>query len=97
MPVLNSGGTYVSTIPNPNNLKAMALTQFKSLFSKKTKKAQVVMVTSNGSDLADIAKLISVGRMSPVIDQIYPVQQTAQAHDYSRSLRAKGKIILKIQ
>jgi len=95
--VLNPGGTYVSTIPSPNNLKAMALTQFKSLFSKTIKKAQVVMVASKGRDLADIATLISDGRIRPVIDQIFPIQQTAQAQDYSRSLRAKGKIILEIK
>jgi len=95
--VLNPGGTYVSTIPSPNNLKSVVLTQFKSIFSKSIKKAQVVMVKSEGSDLAVLEKLISAGRIRPVIDQIFQIQQTAQAHDYSRSLRAKGKIILEIQ
>jgi NADPH:quinone reductase-like Zn-dependent oxidoreductase len=96
-PVLCPGGTYVSTIPSPNNLKAMAITQFKSLFSRVTKKADVVMVKSKGSDLSEIAKLISAGDIRPVIDQIFPIHQAAEAHDYSRSLRAKGKIILEIQ
>jgi NADPH:quinone reductase-like Zn-dependent oxidoreductase len=94
--VLNPGGVYVSTIPSPNNIKAMAVTQFKSLFSQATKKVALVMVKSKGNDLAEVAKLISAGQIRPVIDQVFPIQQAAQAHDYSRSLRAKGKIILEI-
>jgi NADPH:quinone reductase-like Zn-dependent oxidoreductase len=96
-PLLNPGGTYVSTVPSPNNLKAMVATKFKSLFSRSTRKTELVMVKSTGNDLAEVTKLIIDGRIRPVIDQIFPIQQTAQAHDYSRSLRAKGKIILEIQ
>ena len=95
--VLKTGGTYVSTVPSPENIKAMATTKFKSLFSQATKKTSVVMVKSDGRDLAEVAKLIFDGRIRPVIDQVYPLQQASQAHDYSRSLRAKGKIILEIQ
>jgi NADPH:quinone reductase-like Zn-dependent oxidoreductase len=100
--VLKPGGTYVSTVPSPTNLKAMAITTFKSLLSQatnsqETKKARVVMVRSDGRDLAEVAKLIFDGRIRSVVDQVYPLQQADQAHDYSRSLRAKGKIILEIQ
>jgi NADPH:quinone reductase-like Zn-dependent oxidoreductase len=97
LPILNPGGSYISTIPSPSNLKAMVATKFTSLFSRNTKKAKIVMVKSAGSDLAEIAKLVSEGSLQPVIDQIFPIQQAAKAHDYSRSLRAKGKIILKIR
>jgi alcohol dehydrogenase len=75
----------------------MAVTQFKSLFSQATKKVALVMVKSRGSDLTEVAKLISAGQIRPVIDQVFPIQHAAQAHDYSRSLRAKGKIILEIK
>jgi len=95
--VLKPGGTYVSTVPSPSNLKAMAITKLKSLLSQETKKARVVMVKSDGRDLAEVAKLIFDGRIRPVVDQVYPIQQADQAHDYSRSLRAKGKIILEIK
>ena len=96
-PVLKSGGTYVSTVPTPSNLKDLAITKLKALFFQRTKKANVVMVKSKGSDLADVAELIFTGRLRPIIDQVFPIQQAAKAHDYSRSLRAKGKIILEIQ
>jgi len=95
-PVMNSGGTYVSTIPTPENLKSMAVTKIKSLFSKTCKKTSVVMVKSDGDDLEEIAKLIASGKVRPIVDRVFPIQEANQAHDYSRSLRAKGKIVLNI-
>jgi len=92
-PVMNSGGTYVSTIPTPENLKAMAVTKIKSLFSNFCKQASVVMVKSDGGDLEQIAKLIASGNVRPIVDRVFPMQGACQAHDYSRSLRAKVKII----
>jgi len=94
---MNPGGIYVSTIPSPNNLKAMAATKLKSLIYKACKKSMLVMVKSDGSDLQNIAQLILAGQVRPTIDKVFPIQRVAQAHDYSRSLRAKGKIILDIQ
>jgi NADPH:quinone reductase-like Zn-dependent oxidoreductase len=96
-PIMKPGGTYVSTVPSPKNIKAMVATKIQSLFYKACKKATVVTVKSSGRDLEDVAKLISDGSVKPVIDQIFPLQQANQAHDHSRSLRAKGKIILEIQ
>jgi len=95
-PVMNPGGIYVSTIPTPENLKSMMITKIKSLFSKPCKKTSVVMVKSSGDDLEKIADLIVSGRLRPIIDRVFPMQEASQAHDYSRSLRARGKIVLKI-
>ncbi len=96
-PIMNPGGTYISTVPSPKNLMAMAATKVQSLFFKSCKKAMVVMVKSDGRALKQIGKLISTGSVKPVIDKIFPIQQASQAHDHSRSLRAKGKIILEIK
>jgi NADPH:quinone reductase-like Zn-dependent oxidoreductase len=96
-PIMNPGGTYVSTVPSPKNLKSMVITKIQSFFFKSCKKAVVVMVKSDGSDLDEVAKLILAGSVKPVIDQVFPLQQASLAHDHSRSLRAKGKIILEIQ
>lgn len=95
--VLNPGGRYISTIPSPKNLKAMVLSKIKSPFSLNAKKADVVMVKSRGEDLRRIAALIEGDKIRPVIDQVFPIKDAAKAHDYSRSLRAKGKIILDIE
>ena len=75
----------------------MAFSKIKSYFINSTKKANVVMVKSDGSKLEKVASLISNGMIHPVIDQIFPIQKAGQALDYSRTLRAKGKIILQIK
>lgn len=92
--VLNPGGVYISTIPSPQNLRAMLKSKIQALFSKKVKKADVVMVKSRGEDLRQISALIEQEKIHPVIDQVFPIQEASKAHDYSRSLRAKGKIVL---
>lgn len=94
MKVLNNGGTYVSTIPSPQNLVAGIKTSIQSIFSKATKKVSMVLVKSNGKDLKEIARLIEKGQVTPVIDSVFPLQEASKAHDHSRSFRAKGKIIL---
>jgi len=94
--VLNPGGVYISTIPSPQNLSAMVLSKIKSAISRKTKKAEVVMVKSSGKDLGQISGLIEHTKIRPVIDQVFAIQDASKAHDYSRRLRAKGKIILDI-
>jgi NADPH:quinone reductase-like Zn-dependent oxidoreductase len=96
-PIMNPSGTFVSTVPSPKNLKAMLATKIQSLFFKTCKKAMVVMVKSDARGLEHVAKLILSGSVKPVIAQIFPLQQASQAHDHSRSMRAKGKIILEIK
>ena len=94
MKVLNKGGTYVSTIPTPQNLIAGIKTSITAIISKATKKVKMVLVKSNGKDLQEIARLIDKGQVIPVIDSVFPLQEASKAHDHSRSFRAKGKIIL---
>ena len=95
--VLKAGGRFVTTIPSPTNLKAMALSKLRSLFSRDQKEASVVMVKSRGSDLDRISKLIEQEQLVPVIDCVLPLEDAAAAHDRSRGLRAKGKIILEVR
>lgn len=94
--VLSAGGSYVSTIPNPTNLKSLAISKIKSRVMPASRKANVVMVKSSGSDLRQVADLVANGKVRPVIDSVFPIAEASKAHDHSRSLRAKGKIILQI-
>lgn len=95
--ILNSKGRYITTIPSPSNLLAMLMSNIQSPFSVNARKANVVMVKSCGEDLRQISHLVERAQVRPVIDQVFRIQDAAKAHDYSRSLRAKGKIILDIQ
>lgn len=95
--LLNDGGIYVSTVPSPLNLKLTLLTTLKHRLWPSTKRVGVVMVKSRATDLRQITDLIHHQKLRTVIDTTFPLAAAAQAHDLSRSLRAKGKIILKVR
>lgn len=95
--LLNDGGIYVSTVPSPLNLKLTLLTALKHRLWPNTKRSGVVMVKSRATDLRHITDLIHRQQLRTVIDTTFPLAAATQAHDLSRSLRAKGKIILKVR
>lgn len=55
-----------------------------------------VMVRPNAADLKTLTAWIEQGKVRPVIDQTYPLADTAEAHRYSATKRARGKLILRV-
>ena len=49
----------------------------------------------NGAQLAEIASLVESGIIHPVIDQVFPFDETPAALDHSASGHARGKIIVR--
>ncbi|WP_019505402.1 NAD(P)-dependent alcohol dehydrogenase [Pleurocapsa sp. PCC 7319] len=85
--ILKPNGIYVSTLPTFSNLVAILST---AIFSKQ--KAKFILFQANGQDLLYIKELIETGKLHPVIDRTYSLPELAQAHKYSESQRAVGKI-----
>lgn len=56
--------------------------------------ANVVVVQPSGDDLREIAELLAEESLRPVVDRTYPLDEAAEAHEYSESHRASGKIVL---
>lgn len=50
----------------------------------------------SGEQLEILGNLLEEGKIKPVIDRVIPFEQINEAFEYSKSGRAKGKIILKI-
>jgi NADPH:quinone reductase-like Zn-dependent oxidoreductase len=50
----------------------------------------------NSEDLSYITELIEAGKMKPVIDQTYPLQETAEAIRYLEEEHARGKVVILI-
>jgi alcohol dehydrogenase len=56
-----------------------------------------LFMKANGKQLAEITTLIETGIIRPVIDKIFPFDQTNDALAYVESGRAKGKVVIKIK
>jgi NADPH:quinone reductase-like Zn-dependent oxidoreductase len=48
------------------------------------------------SELHTIMKLVSAGRLKPIVDRIFPLQEAAAAHTYLESGQQFGKVVLNI-
>ena len=90
--ILKPNGIYVSTLPTLSNLMAIVAT---TVFSRR--KAKFILFQASGRDLLFIKELIETGKLHPVIDRTYSLKDLAQAHKYSESQRATGKISILIK
>ncbi len=89
--ILKSNGIYVSTLPTLSNLVAILST---TVFSRQ--KAKLIIFQPNSQDLLYLKELIETGKLRAVIDRTYSLKDLAQAHKYSESQRATGKISIVI-
>lgn len=55
-----------------------------------------LFMRADGSQLAQIATLIDAGVIRPVVDQVFPFAQTAEALAYVETGRARGKVVVTV-
>lgn len=60
-------------------------------------KYQFLFMRAEGKQLGEITKLIEAGIIKPVIDKVFPFEQTNEALAYVESGRARGKAVIKIK
>jgi len=75
-------------------LRLLARSVLLRLSSKQ--RIRFVICKANGDDLVVISKLVNDGKLQPLIDRVYPLHELAEAHRYSRSGRARGKIVIDV-
>src|ERR1700675_2976582 len=85
--VLKKGGNLVSLVQPPSEEKAKALGV----------RAAFVAGHPSGAQLAEIAKIIDSGKLSPVIDRILPLSEVRRAHELVQSGHTRGKIALRVK
>jgi alcohol dehydrogenase len=69
----------------------------RTLAKKKKVDYSFLFMTANGKQLAQLTALIENGEISPVIDKVFPFEQTNEALQYVEGGRAKGKVVIQIK
>lgn len=89
--ILKPNGIYISTLPTPENLAAVAQTL---LFPGQ--KAKLILVQPRRRDLQALRTWIEADQIQVVIDQTYPLSEMIQAHRQSQTGRTVGKIAIEM-
>lgn len=56
-----------------------------------------LFMRAQGEQLCQIAELIESGAIKPVVDKVFPFEQTNEAMSYVEAGRAKGKVVVKVK
>ena len=65
--------------------------------NKKSASYSFHWVRPDGGQLTEIGKLLTAGKIRPVIDQVFPFDQAKEALAYLEKGRAKGKVVVQIK
>jgi alcohol dehydrogenase len=109
--ILKPGGKliYISGPPTPAFAKEIGASWFvkvimRLLSAKVRKKANRLKVSFSflfmraaGNQLSQITSLIDAGIIKPVMDRVFPFEQTNEALAYVETGRAKGKVVIKVK
>jgi NADPH:quinone reductase-like Zn-dependent oxidoreductase len=88
---LRPHGIYVTTLPS---FQSMILGPLINLLgSKKFKK---LLVSPRSKDLAALKEMAENGKLVPVLEKVYSMDQVREAHSQSETGRVVGKVVVKV-
>lgn len=90
-PALKPGGVYLAVA---GGLGAMVQAARPSM--KDGKKVMAGSPVENSDDLTFLGQLVQEGRLKPLIDRCYPLEEITEAHRYVDSGRKRGSVVLTI-
>ncbi len=87
--LLAAAGVYVTTVPGPAVMPAVALT------AASKRKARFVMASSNDRDLSLLRQWCDEGRLKPTVEAVFPLEATSRAYELAESGRTRGKVVIR--
>lgn len=109
--ILKQGGQLISLVgpPTPEFAQEIGLPWYLKFVTKllssnarnEAKKLNVVFkflfMRAEGKQLGEITKLIEAGIIKPVVDKVFPFEQTNDALAYVETGRSRGKVVIKVK
>ncbi len=89
--VLKDTGVFVTTLPGTFFIALNLATKYLP-----GPRAKYILTQPKAADFSEITNLIESGKVVPLIDREYLLSQIAEAHRYSETGKARGKIVVKI-
>lgn len=90
---LTDDGVYVSLLPSPSLMFWWLATRIARPFGGQ-RRAEMMMVGSDGGDLAYLSSLIEAGALEPTVSEVFPFDSIARAHEAVASGHARGKVVV---
>lgn len=102
--VVKQGGKVVSVVGplDEDSAKMFGMADYKlpeelaKLSEEKDASYKFIFMHPNGAHLGEIKSLVEADKIKPIIDKIYPFEESIEAFEHLASGRAKGKIIIRI-
>jgi NADPH:quinone reductase-like Zn-dependent oxidoreductase len=89
--ILKRRGHYITTVPSARSLATQGLTMLLG------RRCHNILARPDGKELRFIAGLIEDGRLRPIIQDVYPLEEAATAHRVSEQGHVRGKLVLSVE